>query len=291
MELNRVRSIKLMLLSVLLTGCASSPDDSASDDAARGYSAPNHSTTGNAALANSPENGNSSQSSVSSQSGNEGDPFESFNRTMWALNFDYLDPYLVRPTSLAYVNYVPSPIRKGIANFLSNLDEPSSVVNNLIMGNGEKALDHFNRFWLNSTLGLLGVIDIASEAGIIRHGEKVFSDAVGHYDVGNGPYVMVPAYGPWTVREATDVVDSLYAPLSYLNIWAGLSKWALEGMESRARLVSQESMLYDSPDPYALSKEIYLQNQDFRAEIERDDYDEDEEDFLDDYLDEEFNLN
>lgn len=57
---------------------------------------------------------------------------------MWKINYDYLDPYLARPVSLAYVDYVPSPLRRGLANFLSNLDEPASMVNNLIMGNGEK---------------------------------------------------------------------------------------------------------------------------------------------------------
>ncbi|MCK6262694.1 MlaA family lipoprotein [Vibrio sp. ZSDE26] len=254
MDLNRVLIIKLALASVLLTGCASAPEDT----------------------------------TVENNQAN--DPFEGFNRAMWEINYDYLDPYLVRPVSLAYVNYIPSPIRSGVANFLSNLDEPSSMVNNLVMGNGGKALDHFNRFWLNSTFGLLGLIDIASEAGITNHGDKAFSDAVGHYGVGDGPYVMVPAYGPWTVREATDVVDGFYAPLSYVSFWAGLGKWALEGMESRARLVSQESMLHNSPDPYSLTRDVYLQHQDYRAEIESDDYDEDEdeEDFFDDYLDEDF---
>ena len=60
------------------------------------------------------------------------DPIESFNRSMWTINYDYLDPYFVRPVSLAYVNYVPVPIRSGISNFLGNLDEPSSMINNLL---------------------------------------------------------------------------------------------------------------------------------------------------------------
>lgn len=94
------------------------------------------------------------------------DPLESFNRQMWTINYDYLDPYVVRPVSLFYVGYVPKPVRSGIANFLSNLDEPASMVNNLLMGNGTKAVDHFNRFWINTSFGLLGLIDIASEAGI-----------------------------------------------------------------------------------------------------------------------------
>ncbi|CAM3589784.1 VacJ family lipoprotein [Vibrio sp. Of14-4] len=217
------------------------------------------------------------------------DPIEGFNRSMWAVNYDYLDPYFVRPVSLAYVNYVPDPVRQGIANFLSNLDEPASVINNLVMGNGHKAIDHFNRFWINSTFGLLGLIDVASAAGITHHNNKSFGDAVGHYGVGNGPYVMVPGYGPWTVRESADLVDSTYVPLSLLNIWAGLGKWALEGMETRAALVSQEAMLENSPDPYALTRDAYLQNQDFNAEIEKpEQFDAEEEAYLDDYLDEDF---
>lgn len=214
------------------------------------------------------------------------DPIEGFNRSMWTINYEYLDPYLVKPVSLAYVDYVPTPVRSGIGNFLGNLDQPSSIVNNLIMGNNDKALDHFNRFWLNTTVGVLGIMDIASKAGIPDHNEKAFSDAAGHYGVGNGPYVMIPGYGPWTVRESTDVVDGLYVPLSLLNFWAGLGKWALEGMETRAALVSQESILDNSPDPYALTRDAYLQRQDFKAEIEVDDYDADEEAYLDEYLEE-----
>ncbi|YCA20098.1 VacJ family lipoprotein [Vibrio sp. AK197] len=216
----------------------------------------------------------------------ENDPFEGFNRTMWTLNYDYLDPYFVRPVSLAYVDYTPSPVRTGISNFLSNLDEPASIINNLIMGNGRKALDHFNRFWINSTFGLLGLIDIASEAGINKHDEKSFGDAVGHYGVGNGPYVMVPGYGPWTVRETADFADEMYAPLSYLNIWASIGKWAFEGMETRAQLVNQESMLDDSPDPYSLTRDVYIQRRDYQAEVERDTYNPQEEAELDSYLDE-----
>ncbi|WP_070963582.1 MlaA family lipoprotein [Vibrio sonorensis] len=213
------------------------------------------------------------------------DPFESFNRSMWTLNYEYLDPYFVRPVSIGYVKFVPSPIRSGISNFLGNLDEPASMINNLLMGNGGKALDHFNRFWINSTFGLLGLIDIASEAGITDHGEKEFGDAVGHYGVGDGPYLMLPGYGPATVRDGADFVDSMYIPLAYLNFWGALGKWAFEGMEARAALVSQEVMVDNSPDPYALTREVYIQRQNFKAEIEVNEYNADEEAELDDLLD------
>lgn len=248
---NNKPKIWMLCLAFALTGCASAPS----------------------------EDSTFSESQVN-------DPFESFNRTMWSFNYEYLDPYLVRPVSLAYVNYMPTPIRSGISNFLGNLDEPSSMVNNLIMGNGGKALDHFNRFWINSTLGLAGLIDVASEAGITDHNEKTMSDAVGHYGVGHGPYVMVPGYGPWTVRETADIVDGMYVPLSFLNFWAGLGKWALEGMETRAALVNQEVLLERSPDPYAVARDAYIQRQDFNAEVERDNYNAEEEEFLDQYLEE-----
>ncbi|MDG3088742.1 VacJ family lipoprotein [Vibrio hannami] len=214
------------------------------------------------------------------------DPFEGFNRAMWAFNYDYLDPYLVKPVSLTYVNYTPTFIRSGISNFLSNLDEPASMINDALMGNGELAVTHFNRFWINSTFGILGLFDVAGAAGITKEAEREFSDVAGHYGVGNGPYVMVPGYGPATVRDVADQVDTLYVPLSLLNFWGAVGKWALEGMETRAALVSQEPLLEASPDPYIFTRDAYIQHQDFKAQIESEDYDEEDEALLDEYLDE-----
>ncbi|MDF2153766.1 MlaA family lipoprotein [Vibrio sp. CAU 1672] len=253
---NKVKTTFLLLFTVALVGCASAPDETSEDN------------------------------QFYSSSGVEVfDPLEDFNRTMWAINYDYLDPYLVRPVSLAYVNYTPVPLRTGIANFLSNLDEPSSMVNNLLMGNGEKAVNHFNRFWINSTFGIFGLFDIATAAGITKYDDKAFSDAIGHYDVGHGPYFMIPGYGPYTLREVTDTVDGMYVPLSYFNFWAGLGKWALEGMEKRALVVPQEAQLEASPDPYLLTRDIYIQRQNYKAEVDtHTEINEDEEDYLDQYL-------
>jgi phospholipid-binding lipoprotein MlaA len=91
------------------------------------------------------------------------------------------------------------------------------------------------------------------------------------------------------VREAGDVVDGLYAPLSYLNIWASVGKWALEGMETRAALVSQEALLENSPDSYSFTRAAYLQRRDFTAEVETPaEVDNSEEDYLDSYMEEGF---
>ncbi|WP_175561609.1 MlaA family lipoprotein [Vibrio aerogenes] len=246
---DRLRQFFLFLMIILLGGCSTVPENS--------------------------------------ESAYGSDPLESINRTSWALNYDYLDPYFFKPLSLAYVDYVPNPFRRAIANFLSNLDEPASVVNNLIMGNGEKAVDHLNRFWMNSTFGLFGLIDIASAAGIHKDDEKQFGDALGHYGIGNGPYLMLPALGPYSVRDTADFVDSTYLPLSYLNIWAVLTKSFFEGLETRAALANQESMLQNSPDPYALARDMYFQHQNYKAEVEqKEEYDPDQEELFDEYLDE-----
>ncbi|PSU29859.1 ABC transporter [Photobacterium lutimaris] len=216
------------------------------------------------------------------------DPFEGFNRAMWNLNYDYLDPYLARPVSLAYVDYTPSFMRTGIKNFLANLDEPASMVNSLLMLNGEEAVRHFNRFWINSTFGVFGLIDIASAADIRKPVDKQFGDTMGKYGVANGPYFMFPVYGPVTLREgAGDVVDGLYLPLSALNFWQSLGKWAFEGMEDRAALVKQEAILKDSPDAYIFTRDAYIQNKNFRAtggNVEL--LEQDDEAYLDDFMDE-----
>ncbi|TOM52106.1 ABC transporter, partial [Vibrio parahaemolyticus] len=91
----------------------------------------------------------------------------------------------------------------------------------------------------------------------------------------------------YTLREVTDTVDGMYLPLSYLNIWAGLGKWALEGLEKRALLVPQEAQLDSSPDPYVLTRDVYIQRQNFKAEIDTvEEVNPEEEALLDEYLDE-----
>ncbi|MGL5336988.1 MAG: MlaA family lipoprotein [Enterovibrio sp.] len=198
------------------------------------------------------------------------DPLEGFNRAMWALNFKVLDPYLLRPTSLVYVNYVPRFVRKGIANLFSNVEEPFSMVNSLLILDGKRALTHFNRFWINSTFGVAGLIDVAALAHEPKQADRQFGDVLGHYGVGHGIYVMAPIYGPVTVREMVgDIVDDLYPPLSLVVFPYNLIKWFFQGLEDRAQLVAQEGQLYSSPDPYVFTRDVYLQNKTFRANLRK----------------------
>lgn len=220
----------LLLVSLLLTGCASS-------------------------------------NSCTVSSTNCHDPLEHFNRTMFSFNLDVLDPYIVRPAAVFWKNYVPIPLRKGLHNFSSNLVEPASAVNSLLVGNVKLAFIHLTRFFLNSTIGVGGLMDVASLADRqLRVDEQRFGSVLGRYNVPYGPYVMLPAYGSFTLREEGGKwVDALYPMLSYLTFWTSAAKWALDGLETRATLLDNENLLKNANDPYRFMFEAYFQHNNFKA--------------------------
>lgn len=196
------------------------------------------------------------------------DPLEGFNRSMFNFNYNVLDPYVLRPVAVAWRDYVPVPARTGLGNFFSNLDEPASMVNYFVEGNPYKAMIHFNRFFLNTLLGMGGLIDVASMANpkLAKEEPRAFGSTLGHYGVGYGTYVMVPGYGSFTPREDIGgVVDDLYPPLAWLTWWMSAGKWALEGIETRAQLLDSDSILSNSKDPYAFIRSAYFQHHDFLA--------------------------
>ncbi|GBU12712.1 phospholipid-binding lipoprotein [Enterobacterales bacterium] len=196
------------------------------------------------------------------------DPLESFNRTMFDFNLNVLDPYVLRPVAVAWRDYVPQPARNGTSNFLSNLDEPASMVNSLLKGDPYRAAIHFNRFFLNTLLGMGGLIDVAGMANpkLAREEAQGFGSTLGHYGVGYGPYAVLPGYGSATIRdEGGDLVDDLYPMLSYLTFWMSAGKWVLEGVETRAELLDSDGLVKNSSDPYLFIREAYFQRHDFVA--------------------------
>ncbi|WP_192457468.1 phospholipid-binding lipoprotein MlaA [Musicola keenii] len=196
------------------------------------------------------------------------DPLEGFNRTMFSFNYNVLDPYLVRPAAVAWRDYVPRPARNGLSNFFSNLAEPATMVNYFVEGNPYKAMVHLNRFFLNTVLGMGGLIDVATMANpkLAKDEPHRFGSTLGHYGVGYGPYVVLPAYGNFTLREdGGGVVDTLYPPLSYLTFWMSAGKWMVEGLETRAQLLDSDRLLRDSTDPYSVVRDAYFQRHDFLA--------------------------
>ncbi|GIU46089.1 VacJ family lipoprotein [Shewanella algidipiscicola] len=212
------------------------------------------------------------------------DPFESFNRAMWDFNYLYLDRYLYRPVAHGYNDYLPRPVKTGVNNFVQNFEEPSSLVNNALQGKWGWAANAGGRFTINTTLGLLGIVDVADMMGLPRKQDE-FSEVLGYYGVPNGPYFMAPFLGPYVTRElASDWVDGLYFPLSELTMWQSLAKWGLKNLHRRASAIDQERLVDNALDPYAFVKEAYFQHLDYKVYDGDVPVSTDDDELLDEYM-------
>ncbi|ART79700.1 MlaA family lipoprotein [Oceanisphaera avium] len=209
------------------------------------------------------------------------DPFEPVNRAAWVVNYDVLDPYLVRPAAHAYADYVAVPIREGVQNVVLNLEEPASFVNHLLTGDMVGAGTNLVRFGINSTVGILGFFDVAEKMTLSRR-SKDFSQVLGQLGVGNGPFLMVPLYGPTTLRELSgDFVDTLYFPYDLMTFAMRAGKFALNGLYERSELIEREPIIDNALDPYGLTKDLYLQYQDAKVGKVSTAEDDDLSDFMD----------
>lgn len=214
------------------------------------------------------------------------DPFEGFNRAMWHFNYHYLDNYIYRPVSHSYAQYVPEPVKAGLMNFVYNLEEPASLVNNTLQGKWGWAVNAAGRFVINSTIGLLGLVDVANMMGMERK-QDYFHEVLGYYGVPNGPFLMMPGAGPFVTREITTAwVDGLYFPLSELTLAQAVLRWGVKGLDTRAKLIDQERLLDNALDPYTFVKDAYLQHIDYKVYDGNVPVISQDDELLDEYLDE-----
>jgi len=214
------------------------------------------------------------------------DPLESINRPIWTFTWDYADKYVFKPTAETYVEYMPTGFRTGLYNVALNLNEPSTIINNLLQGKFSEAGKSTGRFLLNSTIGLFGFFDPASDFDWMRNQEE-FGEVLGSYGVDDGPYLVV--LGPSSVREEVgDYVDRYYWPLAIIDFWPNLFRQAVLGLEQRAALTEQEQLITDSLDSYEFVKNAYFQNMKFKVYDGNPPMviDDESEDEIDAYLDE-----
>ena len=184
------------------------------------------------------------------------DPFEDINRVTFEFN-ESLDRNFLKPVALAY-SKTPIPIKKGVSNFFNNLEEVETSVNQVLQGKPVLALNDITRFVINSTIGLGGLIDVATKIGLTRH-EEDFDQTLALWGVPSGPYLMLPALGPSSLR------DTLARPFSsFLSVTFHMTETdvniALKGidaLETRERLLEIESLIYG--DRYDFVKDSYIQ--------------------------------
>lgn len=187
------------------------------------------------------------------------DPFERFNRASFAFN-EALDRRVAKPAARGYQRVVPRIVRRGVSNFFTNLEQPAVFLSDALQGKPRAAAHDLGRFLLNSTFGLGGFLDPASDAGIERHDED-FGQTLGRWGVGSGPFLMVPVFGPRSLRDGFgDLVDRFADPTFYIEDdgvrWGLL---ALEGIDQRSRLLDAEEVLEGVFDRYAFIRNAYLQ--------------------------------
>jgi phospholipid-binding lipoprotein MlaA len=187
------------------------------------------------------------------------DPWERLNRGVYKFN-DTLDRAVVKPVTKGYVRVVPSPIRIGVTNFFANLQTPTVMINDALQGKFLAAGNDLGRFLLNSTVGLAGILDPATPAGLARN-EEDFGQTLGHWGVHPGPFVELPILGPSDVRDtASRVVDTYTNPRQYIKstvVSYGLYLPYL--IDKRASLLPLDETLQNVYDPYAFIRDAYLQ--------------------------------
>jgi phospholipid-binding lipoprotein MlaA len=241
-EIHRFMKILPLFLLLALTACASTDQRDpqvASED--RPVAADSQNTAGQVAVE---------------------DPFEPFNRRIFAFNYR-LDRWLLKPLAVGYDAIAPGFVEIGISNFFNNLAELSNTANSLLQWKWGQAGNDSGRFLINSTLGLAGLFDVASKAGLPQSDGEDFGQTMAVWGVEAGPYLMLPLLGPATIRDGIAMVpDSYTNPVRYVDpMLAEYSLRAVDLIDQRADVLETESLI--SGDSYTLLRDYYLQNRNY----------------------------
>ena len=197
--------------------------------------------------------------SAFAQSQQVNDPIEPVNRGIFAFN-ELLDTILIKPIVVTYNTVLPKPVRTGISNVFSNLDDVFIGANHVLQGRGKDAGTSFGRVLVNSTIGLGGLIDVASMNGL-QKGEGDFGQTLGVWGVGAGPYIVLLVLGPSNARDTIGRAARIASdPRTYMpNAWS-YSLTGLEYIQQRADNVDNANMVDNfSLDKYNFSRSIYMQ--------------------------------
>lgn len=197
------------------------------------------------------------------------DPWEPWNRRVHGFN-NAVDRTIARPLAKAYEAVVPRPVRLGVSNFFNNLGQPVTAVNALLQGKPKAAGQALGRFLLNSTLGIAGIFDPASDANIPRHSED-FGQTLGVWGWTTSRYVELPLFGPRTLRDSFGLIGD--APLSPTRqVEDSNTRFFLQGLQLvdlRTQLFAVDSMRAGAADDYALVRDAWLQRRNYQIHGDR----------------------
>jgi phospholipid-binding lipoprotein MlaA len=191
----------------------------------------------------------------------QSDPWEGINRPLYAFN-EVFDDYIVRPVAVTYDRALPDFAKRGVSNFLDNLDDVNVVANDLLQLKMHNALRDSGRLLLNTTAGMGGLLDVASELGLYKNYED-FGQTLGHWGVGDGGYLVLPFLGASTVRDTIGFVpDMLLNPIGWVHeSEKRAALYALDTVDTRVGYLAAESMI--TGDEYEFVRNAYLQRREY----------------------------
>ena len=207
------------------------------------------------------------------------DPFEDLNRDIFIFN-EKLDEKLLKPAALTYRKVTPQFARTGITNFFNNLEEIDTTINQVLQGEIKYAFNDAGRFVINSTIGLFGLIDVASKMGLEKH-EEDFGQTLGVWGFDSGPYIKIPFIGPSNPRDllSRPISSFLSGTFAMEDNDVKITLVGIDALETRERLLDAETLIIG--DKYIFVKDAYIQSREY--EINNGSTEDDE--FLDDMED------
>ena len=211
------------------------------------------------------------------------DPLEPYNRAMYAVN-KKIDQVMIKPLAVGYDKVVPKPISSSISHFFSNLNDVTVILNDLLQFKFRQAWQDTTRFAINSTLGVAGLFDVAHLFGYYKHQED-FGQTLGVWGMAPGPYIVLPLFGPSTLRDAAGLAGDIYTdPIIYVDDRAARHALVVtKTIDKRAQLLNTEKLLDTAAiDEYAFFRDAYQQR---RRYLVHDGHLADEDDDIDVFAD------
>ena len=205
------------------------------------------------------------------------DPWERMNRTTYKFN-DAFDRAIAQPVARGYRKVTPQLVQTGVRNFMDNLNYSVVMVNDLLQGQFKPFANDFSRLLLNTTVGIGGLFDPATAAGLEKN-DREFGQTMGKWGVPKGPYVVLLFLGPSDVRDAFGRLGNEFStPRHYVsNTYTSWGLWLLDSVDERARLLDATKIVESSYDPYAFLRNAYLQHRDFKVHGDRSHSDEEQQ--------------
>lgn len=190
------------------------------------------------------------------------DPLEGFNRAMFRFN-DAADRWALKPIARGYRTITPDPVERSVARMFGNLGEVLNIVNDMLQGKVGQAGNDSGRLIINSTIGLIGIFDVAELWGLPKSDGEDFGQTFATWGVGQGPYLVLPFFGPSTFRDAPGkALDSFLNPIGYVDHIPTRNQ--LHGaniISDRAVLLEAEKLI--KGDKYSFIRDVYLQRRDY----------------------------